>query len=352
MNRIVGIIEGEGIGREVIAAALRCLRAVQQLRGERLEFRHFKADIKRDEAELELAAFYRQVRDAGGVILRASVPAPLCYRLRRDLDLFYKLVAFQADSSTARLSPLKPERLRGINLLLIRHNNQGLYHGYFESQGGRIRCEQYYDGASIHRLAEVAFRQAVSRRRRLDLLIKDEVLGSLGVLWRKAFKEVAYQYSNVRFDVAPPDSGSAEILLAPWKFDVVVAGDVEGDMLSDQLAALIHGTRAVTPSVNCDDRGFATYQTIHGTAKGLTGKDIANPAGIILAAAWMLERSFGWRTEAKRLHAAVFDVLRETLRFVSNDKHNADLVLDSVGTKHFAELVSNRFLSHGARDAA
>jgi 3-isopropylmalate dehydrogenase len=352
MNRIVGIIEGEGIGREIVAATLRCLGAVQQVRGARMEFRHFTKDIKRDTAGHGLTTFYREVRDAGGVILRASVPAPLCYRLRRDFDLFYKLIAFQPDSSTGTFSPLKPEWLRGVNLLLMRHNNQGLYHGYFESQGGRIRCEQYYDEASIRRLAEVAFRQAVSRRRRLDLLIKDEVLGSLGILWRKAFKEVAYQYSDVRFDVAPPDSGSAEILLAPWKFDVVVAGDVEGDMLSDQLAALIYGTRAVTPSVNCDDRGFATYQTIHGTAKGLTGKDIANPAGMILAAAWMLERSFGWRTETKWLQAAVFDVLRQTLRSVSNDKHNADLVLDSIGTEHFAELVSNRFLSYGARDAA
>ena len=266
--------------------------------------------------------------------------------------MFYKLIPFRVDPALARFSPLKPERIRDLDLLLVRQNNQGFYHGQFEPLDHRVRCEQYYDVTSIRRLAEVAFLQAASRRRRLRLLMKDEVLGPLGVLWRETFSQAALRHPEVRYDLVPPDSGSAQILLAPWAFDVVVAGDIEGDMLADQLAVLVHGTRAATPSVNCDDSGFASYQTIHGTAKGLAGKNIANPAGMIVAAAWMLGRSFGWHVEAARLRTAVFDVLSESLTSVPTDQHNADLVLESIGTARFAELVCARLLSHEVRQAA
>lgn len=339
-TKIVGIIKGEGIGAEIIDSALRCLRLVEQNHSEKLDYVFYEGHVAGDNAFVELESFYQEIRSKHGVILRSSIAAPLCYRLRRDFGLFYKLIFFKPLPPLADVSLLKQSLLTGLDLLLIRHNNAGLYHGVSRQsdEAGKILCEQTYGISELHKLAKVAFLHAENRRKRVCLLIKSEILEELGAAWTGAFEHEAALNPSVTFDVLPPDSGSAQLFLTPSAFDVVVAPDLEADMLSDQLAVLIHGTRAVTSSANFGDNSFATYQTIHGTAKGLANKDIANPAGMILAAAMMLELSFGLTFEAERLRYAVGKALENALQSVVGGR-NSDLILRNIGTTQFTELV-------------
>jgi 3-isopropylmalate dehydrogenase len=339
-TRVVGIIKGEGVGAEIIDSALRCLRLVEQSQTEKLDYVFYEGSVAGENAFAELESFYQEIRNKHGVILRSSIAAPFCYRLRRDFDLFYKLIFFKPIPALADVSLLKQSLLTGLDLLLIRHNNAGLYHGVNRKSddAGKIICEQTYDISELRKLAKVAFSHAEKRKKRVCLLIKSEILGELGAVWIDAFEHEAAMHPSVAFDVLPPDSGSAQIFLTPNAFDVVVAPDLEADMLSDQLAVLIHGTRAVTPSANSRDNSFATYQTIHGTAKGLANKDIANPAGMILAAAMMLELSFEMTFEAERLRCAVGKALENALQTGVGGR-NSDLILRNIGTARFTELV-------------
>jgi 3-isopropylmalate dehydrogenase len=343
MNTLIGIIEGEGIGREIMSAAVRCLDTVCSYRGVALEFQRYQGVCSGPLAFAELRQFYEKIRGSNGVILRSSIPASLCYQLRVDFGLVYKLVHIKPLPGTEGIAALRPDLLDGADLLLIRENTMGAYHSSYRaaSDSEIIYGSENYLASKLRQLAEVAFNQAVRRRKRLLLLVKDEVLGVLGEAWRSAFCEESRSHPEVAFEISPPDSGSARLFLSPREFDVVVAPDSEGDLLADQLAVLLCGTRAVTPSVNCSLGRFATYQTIHGTGKRLQGKDIANPAGMMCAAASMLKRSFNWHYEAEAITKGVEDVVCQTLERASVGQ-NGDLVLDKCGTQEFVDRVIQR----------
>lgn len=350
MGRLIGIINGEGIGEELIDAAFLCLQETERIRGETAEYLFYDGPITGEKALDGLRDFYHRVRDDKGVILRGSVHAPLCYRLRKEFDLFYKLVFLKPMPELTCNSPFREAVLNRLDILLIRLNNQGPYHGRTwkesASSNPKVSCCFDYDEQTIGNLAEVAFRYARGRGKRLFLLMKAEVLGEVGKMWTEVFKSAAGRYPDVNFDWDSPDSGSAQIFMRPSAFDTIVAPDIEADMLADQLAVLIHGTRAVTPSANFSTNGFATYQTLHGTARGLKGKNVANPAAMMLSAALLLELSLGWKAEAEILRRAVADVLKREPRTVVSER-NDDLKLRRVNTKEFAQLVVEKIAEYG-----
>lgn len=350
MKRLIGVIKGEGIGEEIIEAALLCLHELERIRGESINYLFYDGPVVTETDLGALRNFYQRVRDAKGVILRGSVHAPLCYRLRKDFDLFYKLVFLKPMPELASNSPLRETVLSCLDILLIRHNNQGPYHGKTRKEDAAsnpiVSCLFDYDEQTIRKLADVAFRHARERGKKLFLLMKAEVLGEVGKMWTEVFESAAGRYPDVKFEWDSPDSGSAQIFIRPSAFDTIVAPDIEADMLADQLAVLIHGTRAVTPSANFSSNGFATYQTLHGTARGLKGNNVANPAAMILSAALLLELSLGWKAEAVILRKAVADVLkREPHTLVS--ERNDDLKLRRVNTKEFAQLVVEKSSEYG-----
>lgn len=341
MRHLIGIIRGEGIGPEIMDAGLRCLKEASGHRWQELYFRVYDGPLSGRGALSGLRAFYNDIRNEGGVIVRSSIPAPLCYRLREECELFYKEVAFEA--SAMKRGVLQPELLTSVDLLLLRENTMGPYHARYsrDRSGSHICGEEVYSVQGVQRVVEVAFRRAAERRSRLLILVKDEVLGPLGAAWRDATLAASQKFPKVSHEIAPPDSGSARLFLSPNEFDVVLTPDCEGDLLADQLAVLLCGTRALTPSVNCSSGDFASYQTIHGTAKALEGKDLANPAGIICAFALMLKRTMGWENESQILREAVYEVVNAALDNVTALR-NGDLILSNFGSTSFTDAVVTR----------
>lgn len=317
--KTIGIIKGEGIGPDIMDAALACLNECERIREGKFEFINYEGPFDYSNQTYGLLRdFYDNIKKRNGVILRASLYAPLVYRLRRDFNLFYKLVFLKAIPELFDVSPLKKEVAEKVDILLIRDNNCGPYHGEFRlenvSDTREAGCTFKYTESHIMDIANVAFNFSMYRNRKVHLFIKNAVLGEIGKLWIEVFEKVSRNYPDVELEKLPPDSGSAEIMISPERFDVIVALDVEADILSDQLASLLNGSRGVTPSVNLDSKGFGSYQTIHGTGKSLEKKDIASPIAIIKAAAMLLELSLEMPNEANLIRKAIRKVLAKGYR--------------------------------------
>jgi len=317
--KTVGIIKGEGIGPDIIDAALACLQEIERIGEAKFNFISYEGSFDySSQTYLQLKHFYNSIKKHKGVIFRASLYAPLVYQLRRDFNFFYKLVFLRSIPELLDVSPLKKEVAEKVDILLIRDNNCGPYHGEFwlknESNIHEVGCTFKYTQSHIMNIANVAFSLSMSRDRRVHLFIKNAVLGEIGELWIETFQKVNQNYPDVNLEILSPDVGAAEIILSPQNFDVVLALDVEADILSDQLAALLCGSRGVTASANFDSNGFASYQTIHGTGKSLETKDIASPIAMIEAAAMLLELSLRMPKEANLIHEAVREVLAKGYR--------------------------------------
>ncbi len=323
-NRLIGLIRSSGIGPEVIDVAIRCFKTIGDLSSVSLQLDFFDPqprELKPDEASFKrLCEFYGHIREAGGVILRASCHATLVYRLRQEFDLFYKLVPIQVIPELAQVSVLDLKRLNQMDLLLIRDNAQGPYHAaeqvHEDGDGQRtISLDVKFDERRIRRLAHVAFELAVTRRKKVHLLLKGDVHRQMLRVWLEAMERVKADYPDVEFDWDQPDCGLADMFIAPGRFDVVIAMDVDADIIGDWLAGLLHGSRALTPSGNfTSPTGFASYQTIHGTCDRLAGTGKANPLGMLMACAMLMECSLGMLREANGLRESIRQVLAQGYR--------------------------------------
>ena len=349
IKRTIGIIEGEGIGPEIVKAAHACLSAVEQISSERFSYIWYDGPAPTQRKELDTAyeglkSFYADARDQGGVILRSSLYASLVYRLRTEFNMLYKLICLEPVSMLSDISPLKNDIANKIKLLLVRDNAQGLYHGdeslTIGSEGKRtVTLTSKYEEDKIQEIARIAFTLANQNRKRLILLIKGDVLTKLADLWLDVFQSVGKQFPQVSFDWDHPDPGLTDLFIRPEEFDVVVALDVDADIIGDFLAGLLHGTRAITPSGNFDPASkFASYQTIHGSADSLAHQNKANPIGMIMAAAMLLELSFDMPQAATIIRTATMEVLREGYR--TSDIFPRDSKLHKlVGTKEMTDLI-------------
>ena len=352
-RRPIGIIRSGGVGPEVIDAAIRCLKAVGELRGIDFNLDFFDpqpVELRADDATLhKLAAFYAATRDAGGVILRASAHATLVYRLRQQFDLFYKLVPLAPIPELADVAVIDPARLAQFDVLLVRDNAQGPYHAKehveTDAAGERtIRLDVTFDEKHMRRLAQVAFAHAARRKSHVHLLLKGDVHREMLAIWLAAADEAKAEFPGVAFDWDQPDCGLADLFIAPKNFDVIVAMDVDADIIGDWLAGLLHGTRALTPSANYSSPlGFASYQTVHGTCDRLAGTDKASPLGMLMAVAMMLENSLALPAEAAAIRHAIRDVLRAGHRTgdIATRK-----TAPAVGTTAMCQLVLDALPNH------
>lgn len=328
--KTIGIIKGEGIGPDIMDATLACLNECERIREGEFEFINYEGSFNySNQTYNQLKDFYNNIKKRGGVILRASLYAPLVYRLRRDFNLFYKLIFLRPIPELIDMAPLKREVVEKIDILLIRDNNCGPYHGEFWEEKTSITheasCTFKYTKRHIMNISNIAFNLSMSRNKKVHLFIKYPVLGEIGKLWIETFKEVCENYPDVEFEILPPDAGAAEIIVSPTRFDVVIALDTEADILSDQIATLLNGTRGVTPSVNFDSQEFGSYQTIHGTGNSIELKDIANPIAMIHAAALLLELSLNMPDEANLIRKGVRRILAKGYRTVDIlDKNNPE----------------------------
>lgn len=311
---LIGIIEGSGIGPEVIAAALRVLSAVEQVTGLKFELRHGGAIGEEAEKHFgtslpeATAHFYTEIFSRNGAILNGPGGGRFVYDLRKRFDLFCKFVPVRTCSQLTRNAPcIASDNLHPIDMLIVRDNIAGAYQGDWavrETDSGKIAEHTFsYTSEQIQRLAEVAARAAKARRGKIHVIVKDGGLPAVTSLWREVAVAAAAKH-KVEAVFVNVDLAAYEFIRNPAQFDVVLTPNLFGDILVDITGALL-GSRGVTFSGNYDGAGNGVYQTNHGCAHDLAGADVANPGGQILSLAMMLRESFGQRHAAALMENAL-----------------------------------------------
>ena len=328
----IAILPGDGIGPEIVAQALKVLHALD-LRVETEQAAVGGAAYEvgghpLPEATLALA----KAADAvlfGAVgdwkydkLERALRPEQAILGLRRHLQLFANFRPAICYEQLTAASSLKPELVAGLDILIIRELTGDIYFG--QPRGRRLAPDGAFAGADeafdtmryarpeIERIAHVAFQAARKRSKRVTSVDKANVLETFQ-FWKDVMTEVHAQYPDVALDHMYVDNAAMQLVKAPRSFDVIVTGNMFGDILSDE-AAMLTGSIGMLPSASLDANGKGLYEPSHGSAPDIAGKGVANPLATILSAAMMLRYSLNHPQAADRIEAAVKDVLGQGLR--------------------------------------
>ncbi|MBV8633178.1 MAG: 3-isopropylmalate dehydrogenase [Burkholderiaceae bacterium] len=349
----IAILPGDGIGPEIVEQAVRVLNTL----GESFEME--TAEVggagyaahghPLPEATLKLA----QEADAvlfGAVgdwkydtLERALRPEQAILGLRKNLKLFANLRPAILYSELANASTLKPEVVSGLDILIVRELTGDIYFG--QPRGIRTAVDGPFAGeregfdtmryaeTEIRRIAHVAFQAAQKRSKRVTSVDKANVLETFQ-FWKEIVTDVHKEYPDVALEHMYVDNAAMQLVKAPKKFDVVVTGNMFGDILSDQ-AAMLTGSIGMLPSASLDANNKGLYEPSHGSAPDIAGKGVANPLATILSAAMMLRYSLNKTEQADRIEAAVKKVLGQGLR-------TADIYEDGmkkVGTREMGDAV-------------
>ena len=326
----IAILAGDGIGPEIVAQAVRVLETLRS-DGLKLELEQgLLGGCAVDAAgEPFPEATRRLVAEADAVILGAvggprydALPRQLrpeqgLLGIRKALNLFANLRPAVLYPELADASTLKPEVVSGLDILIVRELTGDIYFG--EPRGIELRNGQrigyntmIYSEAEIRRIARVAFQAARKRSRRLCSVDKMNVLESTQ-LWRDVVTETAGEYPDVELSHMLVDNAAMQLVRNPRQFDVVVTGNMFGDILSDE-ASMLTGSIGMLPSASLDERNKGLYEPIHGSAPDIAGKDMANPLATVLSVAMMLRYTFDLEEEASRIERAVKKVLADGYR--------------------------------------
>jgi len=321
----IAILPGDGIGPEVTDQAVRVLEAIAT------KFKHELNLTKKDVGGAALTSSRDPLPEdtlqtclASSAVLLGAVGGPAfdnvpkdlrpergLLRLRQELGAFANLRPAVCFAALEDCSPLRPEVVRGTDILIVRELLGGIYFGEPRSTEGaagtRIAIDTMrYREPEIERIARVAFELAQSRRRQVTSVDKANVL-DCSRLWREAVTRVAKEYPEVQLRHTYVDSAAMLLVSNPTNFDVLLTENMFGDILSDQAGAIV-GSIGMLGSASIGGP-VALYEPVHGSAPDIAGKDIANPLGAILSVAMMLRYSFHLNPEADRVESAVASVL-------------------------------------------
>ncbi len=349
----IAVLPGDGIGTEIVAEAVKVLGALD------LKFEMETALVggaaydahghPLPEATLKLA------KDADAVLFgavgdwkydtleRQFRPEQAILGLRKNLGLFANFRPAICYEQLVGASSLKPELIAGLDILIIRELTGDIYFG--QPRGRRLSPDGNFPGAEeafdtmrytrpeIERIAHVAFQAAQKRSKRVTSVDKANVLETFQ-FWKDVVTEVGKQYPDVELDHMYVDNAAMQLVRAPKKFDVVVTGNMFGDILSDE-AAMLTGSIGMLPSASLNASNQGLYEPSHGSAPDIAGKGIANPLATILSAAMMLRFSLNQAAAADRIEAAVKKVLSQGLR--TADIHSEGTA--KVGTREMGDAV-------------
>ena len=335
-NYDILVLPGDGIGVEVTVEGVRALKAV----GARFEH-HFR--ITEDLAGgASIDAHGVAIRDetveaarASDAVLWGAVGGPKwddpnaavrpeqgLLRLRSELGLWANLRPVKVDPALADASTLKREVLEGVDFLFIRELTSGIYFGRPQERrvvdGRREAIDtMYYNEEEVARIAHLGFRLARERRRKVTSVDKANVLES-SRLWREVVGEVREQYADVEFENMLVDAAAMHLIRRPTDFDVIIAANLFGDILTDE-ASMLAGSLGMMPSASLGDlredgTGLGMYEPTHGSAPDIAGQGIANPLGMFLSVAALLRHSCGLEQEAAAVEAAVASAIADGLR--------------------------------------
>jgi 3-isopropylmalate dehydrogenase len=327
----IAILPGDGIGPEIMAQALKVLDA---LRRDGLQIETEQAPVggagydaagePLPPATLELA------RQADAVLFgavggpqydslpRAKRPEQGLLALRKELGLFANLRPAVLYPELAQASTLKPEVVAGLDIMILRELTGDIYFGQPRGRRQTDSGEREgfdtmrYTESEVRRIARAGFDTAMKRGRKLCSVDKANVLDT-SILWREVVNEVAKEYRDVELSHMYVDNAAMQLVRAPRQFDVIVTGNMFGDILSDQ-ASMLTGSIGMLPSASLDANNKGMYEPIHGSAPDIAGKGVANPLATILSAAMMMRYTFARADVAQRIEDAVRQVLRQGLR--------------------------------------
>ncbi len=352
MNKKIALIPGDGIGPEVAAEGRKVLEFVAAQYGRTFTFTEcLMGGIALDMTGDPLPPETVETCLASDAVLLGAVGGPKwsdptakkrpeqgLLGLRKSLGVFANLRPVKVFPALASASPLRPERVANVDIMFVRELTGGIYFG--SPQGREIVAEgrsghdtMRYNEMEVRRVMQVAFKLAGQRRGKLTSVDKANVLAS-SRLWREVAHEVAAEYPEIEYEDVLVDAAAMYLLNRPGDFDVVVTGNMFGDILSDE-ASMISGSLGMLPSAALGAGGPGLYEPIHGSAPDIAGKGIANPLATILSVAMMLRSSLGMEEAAAKVESAVTQVLDAGHR-------TADLAGPggkSVGTIEMGELV-------------
>jgi len=347
----VAVLPGDGIGQEIIVQALRVLDKL----GLQIEFQQAPVGgAAYDAAGDPLpAATLAVAKEADAVLFgavgdprydslpRAKRPEQAILGLRKELGLFANFRPAQVYAELAAASSLKPEVVAGLDLLIVRELTGDIYFG--QPKGIRQKGAEregfdtmLYSEGEIRRIARVAFEAARKRSKKVCSVDKANVLET-SQLWREVVTQESKQFGDVELTHMYVDNCAMQLVKNPKQFDVIVTGNMFGDILSDE-ASMLTGSIGMLPSASLDEKGKGLYEPIHGTAPDIAGKGVANPLATILSAAMMLRYSLGQAAAAERVENAVKRVLGDGLR--TADLYTAGM--KKVGTRAMGDAVLSR----------
>ena len=331
MNKTIAVIRGDGIGPEIVNEAIKVLDKIAEKYGHTFIYDDVDmGGIAIDKWDDPLPqAMLDKCLAADSVLLGAvggpkweGLPGPQrpekgLLRLRAGMGLYSNLRPAKLWPQLAQASPLKPSIVeKGIDFLVVRELISGIYfgeHKTVEQNGEKVATDvMLYAEHEIERIGRIAFGTAMKRRKKVTCVDKANVLDT-SRLWRAVLHRIKEEYPEVEYGEMFVDNASMQLVKDPSQFDVIVTGNMFGDILSDE-ASMLTGTIGMIPSSSLGDGTRGMYEPIHGSAPDIAGQNKANPIGTILSAAMMLKYSFGMDAEAAAIEAAVEQALNDGLR--------------------------------------
>jgi 3-isopropylmalate dehydrogenase len=353
MKARIAVLGGDGIGPEVTAEAVRVLQAVAARHGHEFEF--VEALVGGAAIDASGSPLPPRTIDAcrtSAAVLLGAVGGPQwsdpaarvrpeqgLLELRRTLGVFANLRPVRTQACLLDASPLRPEVIRDVDIMVVRELTGGIYFGRKSRTAYEAEDVCSYSAAEIERVTRVAGRLAMGRRRHIVSVDKANVLET-SRLWRSVVERVlGEEFPEVRLEHMLVDAAAMHLLRRPASFDVLLTENMFGDILTDE-ASMLAGSLGLLPSASLGETSVGLYEPIHGSAPDIAGRGIANPLGTILSAAMLLRYSLGLEREAAAVEAAVGEALAGGLRTADIASAGAG----SVGSRAAGDAVIERVL--------
>jgi 3-isopropylmalate dehydrogenase len=326
----IAVLPGDGIGTEIVAQAMKVLDVLKR-DGMKIETEEAAiGGAGYDTAGDPLPEATLKLSKAADAVLLGAVGGPQydtldrplrpergLLRIRKELNLFANLRPALLYPELASASTLKPEVVSGLDIMIVRELTGDVYFG--QPRGIEVRDGQrwgfntmIYSEAEVRRVAHVAFGIAMKRGKKLCSVEKANVL-ECSELWKEVVAEVAREYPEVALTTMYVDNAAMQLVRNPKQFDVIVTGNIFGDILSDE-ASMLSGSIGMLPSASLDEHNKGMYEPIHGSAPDIAGKNLANPLATILSVSMMFKYTFGDQATADRIDNAVKKVIAQGYR--------------------------------------
>lgn len=356
----IAVLPGDGIGPEIMDEAIKVLRSVEQVYDIKFEFEHaLIGGCAYDKYGVPLPDDTLNLAKSSDAVMLGSVgdwkydtlppevrPERALLGIRKGLNLFANLRPAIVWDELVSSSPLRPENVSGVDIMIIRELTGDVYFGQpkgVEVIDGKKTGfnNMIYTEDEVRRIAHIGFQTAMARGKKLCSVDKANVL-DVSRLWREIILEVSKEYPEVELSHMYVDNAAMQLVRYPKQFDTIVTGNIFGDILSDE-ASMLSGSLGLLPSASLGEKGCpGMYEPIHGSAPDLRGQDVANPIATILSAGMMLKYSFNMG------HA--YDLIEKSIKSVLHEGYRTkDIMAEGktlAGTKQMGDLISKEILKN------